>query len=308
MKKIVVLVCLFLLLTVPAFAELDVIATNFPLYDFARQVAGEAAQVRMLISPGTEVHAYDPTPKDMIAVQECDMLLYVGGDSEGWVDTLLSAVSDGPQTLRLMECVEGIEDHSDHDHASDEHSHHDEAHDHGVIAFDEHIWTSPVNAMAMVRMICDGLCAADPDNAALYQQNAAAYIAEIAALDEQFRALVDSAENRVLVFADRFPLAYFAQEYGIEVIAAVNGCSAESEPSANQMQMIIDTVRAQQISCVYTIEMSTGRVAETVRAETGCDVLCVHSCQNVTKDEMNAGETYVSLMQKNLAALEVGLN
>lgn len=308
MKKIAILVCLFLLMALPACAELDVIATNFPLYDFARQVAGDAAQVRMLISPGTEVHAYDPTPKDMIAVQECDMLLYVGGDSEGWVDTLLGAVSDGPQTLRLMECVEGIEDHHDHDHDSEAHSSHGEDHDHGVIQFDEHIWTSPVNAMAMVQMICDGLCAADPDNAALYRQNADAYIAEISALDGQFRSLADSAENCVLVFADRFPLAYFAQEYGFDVIAAVNGCSAESEPSAQQLQLIIDTVRQQQIPCVYTIEMSTGRVAETVRAETGCEVLSVHSCQNVTKDEMNAGETYVSLMQKNLAALEAGLN
>ena len=307
MKKIIMLLAAMMLLALPASAELDIIATNFPLYDFARQVAGDAAQVRMLIAPGTEVHAYDPTPKDMIAVQKCDLLLYVGGSSEGWVDSLLGAVSEGPQTLRLMDCVEGIEDHHDHDHSSEEHAHHDEDHDHGLIRFDEHIWTSPVNAQAMVRMICDGLCAADPENEAQYRANAEAYIGQIDALDAQFRALADSAKDRPLVFADRFPLAYFAQEYGFDVIAAVNGCSAESEPSAQQMQMIIDTVRQQAIPCVYIIEMSTGRVAQTVQAETGCEIAQVHSCQNVTKDEMNAGETYVSLMQKNLAALEAGL-
>jgi len=307
MKKIFLLLAAMMLLALPACAELDIIATNFPLYDFARQVAGDAAQVRMLIAPGTEVHAYDPTPKDMIAVQECDMLLYVGGSSEGWVDSLLDAVSDGPQILRLMDCVEGIEDHNDHDHGSDEHAHHDEEHDHGLIRFDEHIWTSPVNAMAMVQMICDGLCAADPANEALYRTNAEAYIGQIAELDAQFRTLADPAQKRPLVFADRFPLAYFAQEYGFDVIAAVNGCSTESEPSAQQLQMIIDTVRQQGIPCVYIIEMSTGRVAQTVQAETGCEIAQMHSCQNVTKDEMNAGETYVSLMQKNLAALEAGL-
>ena len=302
MKRFLILLFAMLMLSLPACAELDIIATNFPLYDFATHVAGDAADVTVLISPGTEVHAYDPTPKDMIAVQECDMLLYIGGESEGWVDTLLSAVEDGPQTLRLMECVETIE--AEHDHHDEEHEH---EHETGVIEYDEHIWTSPVNAMKMVQMIADALSEADPDNAQLYQQNAAAYIAEIEALDGEFRAVVAESEAPLMVFADRFPMAYFVREYGIDVIAAINGCSADSEPSAQQMQKIIDTVRGQQIPCVYIIEMSTGRVAQTVSAETGCEVLSMHSCQNVTKDEMAAGETYVSLMRKNLAALQAGL-
>lgn len=305
MKRFLIVLSIMLLMAFPACAELDVIATNFPLYDFASHVAGDAANVTMLISPGTEVHAYDPTPKDMIAVQECDLLLYIGGDSEGWVDTLLSAVTDGPQTLRLMECVETIEAEHEHEHEHEDEHEHD--HENGVIQYDEHIWTSPVNAMKMVQMIADSLSEADPENAPLYQENAAAYIAEISVLDGEFRAAIDACEEPLMVFADRFPMAYFAQEYGIEVIAAINGCSTDSEPSAQQMQLIIDTVRGQQIPCVYIIEMSTGRVAQTVAAETGCEVQSMHSCQNVTKDEMAAGETYVSLMRRNLAALQAGL-
>lgn len=307
MKKIMALILFLMALALPACAELDVIATNFPLYDFARQVGGDAANVKMLISPGTEVHAFDPTPRDMIAVQECDLLLYVGGSSEGWVDTLLSAVDDGPQTVRLMACVETIEAGYVHDHVHAEDSHHAENHAHGAIEFDEHIWTSPVNAMAMVRMIADGMAQADPDNAEMYHANAEAYAAQIAALDAEFRTLAEQ-NDLLMVFADRFPLAYFAQEYGVEVMAAVNGCSADSEPSAQQLKAIIDTVREKSLPCVYIIEMSTGRVAQTVQAETGCEIVSVHSCQNVTKDEMAAGETYVSLMQKNLAALQAGLN
>ncbi len=294
MKRLILALGLMLLLARPASAELDVIATSFPLYDFACHVAGDAAQVSMLIQPGTEVHAYDPTPRDMIAVEECDVLLYVGGESEGWVDTLLSATSDGPDALRLMDCVEPLEE-AEHD------GHH------GDVEYDEHIWTSPVNATRMVQAIADDLARRDPDDAELYRQNAQAYVDEMAALDEAFRDAVAHGSRRQMIFADRFPLAYFAHEYGLEVIAAFPGCSGETEPSAQVMRRIIDAVRADGVPCVYTIEMSAGRVAATVREETGCDVLEFHSCQNVTKDEMAAGETYVSLMRKNLAALEQGL-
>lgn len=294
MKRLILTMGMLLLLARPASAELDVIATSFPLYDFASHVARGAAQVSMLIQPGTEVHAYDPTPKDMIAVEKCDVLLYVGGESEGWVDTLLSATTDGPEALRLMDCVEVMEEAEHDDH-------------HGEVEYDEHIWTSPVNAMGMVQAIADDLARRDPDNAALYRQNAQAYIDEIAELDEAFRDAVSNGSRKRLIFADRFPLAYFVHEYGLEAIAAFPGCSAETEPSAQVMRRIIDAVREDGVPCVYTIEMSAGRVAATVREETGCDVLEFHSCQNVTKDEMEAGETYVSLMRKNLAALRQGL-
>lgn len=299
MKRFLLILGLLLLAALPASAELGVIATNFPLYDFASHVAGDAAQVTMLIQPGTEVHAYDPTPKDMIAVEDCDLLLYVGGESEGWVETLLGAASDGPETLKLIDCVDAIEEAEHEDHHEDE--------DHDEIAYDEHIWTSPVNAMRMVQAIADTMAAQDPDNAELYQENAQAYIEEISALDADFRAVVEEGNRRLLIFADRFPLLYFTQEYGLEAIAAFPGCSGETEPSAQVMRQLIDAVRGDGVPCVYTIEMSTGRVAETIREETGCDVVEFHSCQNVTRDEMEAGETYVSLMRKNVAALEQGL-
>jgi zinc transport system substrate-binding protein len=175
-------------------------------------------------------------------------------------------------------------------------------------AYDEHIWTSPVNAGKMVYFIRDKLAALDPANEATYTANADAYVSEIMALDTAFRNVVASAARRELIFGDRFPLLYFAREYGLSYYAAFPGCSSETEPSAQTVTFLIDRIEADSVPAVYQIELSTGNIAKTLSAETGAEILTFQSLQNVTQAEFEAGETYVSIMWRNVDALERGLN
>jgi zinc transport system substrate-binding protein len=175
-------------------------------------------------------------------------------------------------------------------------------------AYDEHIWTSPVNAGKMVYFIRDKLSALDPENETFYTANADAYVRDIMALDTAFRNVVENAARREFVFGDRFPLLYFAREYGLTYYAAFPGCTSETEPSAQTVTFLVDKIAEDGVPAVYQIELSTGNIAKTLSAETGAEILMFHSLQNVTQSEFEAGETYVSIMWKNVEALERGLN
>ena len=300
MKRIMLIVLMTALIcAAPTLAEerLNIVATDFPCYDFARHVAGDRADAVMLLKPGTEAHAYDPTPADILAISDADLFVYVGGESDAWADSILAGFDgDGPATLRLMDCVTPIEEEGEH------------AHEHGdAPEYDEHIWTSPVNAMAMVEDLAGALSEIDAPNAAYYAQNAEAYRAQIAGIDAEIREIVASAPRKTLVFADRFPFAYFVREYGLDYLAAFPSCTADTEPSVQVLMALIDRVIDENIPAVYTIELSTRAIARTVQEETGAAILTLHSMQTVSQDEFEAGETYVSLMQKNVEALREGL-
>ena len=305
MKRII---CIMLMLAVmlcggAGLAEdgkLSVVVTDFPCYDFARAAAGDMAEITMLIKPGSEVHSYEPTLSDVIAMTEADLFIYIGGESDSWVDNMLASIGgDAPQTLRMFDCVEACDDddHENHDHA--------DGHEH---EYDEHIWTSPVNAMEMVDAVCEALTEIDSANADYYRQNAAEYNGQIAGIDTQIRELVKNAARTELIFGDRFPFLYLAREYGLTYHAAFPGCAAETEPSAQTIMELIMKVAKDNIPVVYVIEMSTGNVASAIAEETGAEIVTLHSIQNVSADEFEAGETYVSIMQKNVEALRKGLN
>ena len=301
MKKMLFCAALLIaLLMVSASAEdrLRVVATDFPCYDFARQAAGERADVTLLIHPGVEVHSYEPAPADILAIGEADLFVYIGGEGDAWADGILSGFdgSDGPTALRLMDAVTPLEEADEPGHA------------HDAPEYDEHIWTDPKNAMAMVRAIGAALAELDAANADAYRAAAEEYANEIARVDEAFRQVVDSGARREIVFADRFPFLYFTQAYGLDWFAAFPSCTAETEPTPQTMLALIKKVRDDGLPAVYTIEMSTQSVARTVAEETGTEILTMHSLQTVTQDEFDAGETYVSLMRRNVAALEKGLN
>lgn len=286
------------------FAEgtLSIVCTSFPCYDFARAVTGNGAELHLLIKPGAEVHSYEPTPADVMAIAQCDLFVYIGGESDAWaVDMLSSFGEEAPETLRFFDCVETLEEAGGHEHAHDEGA--DEP-----IEYDEHIWTSPVNAIAMVKFLAQRLSEIDPERSQTYLANSDAYCAEIADLDAQFAETVRNAARTELIFADRFPFLYFAKEYGLEWHAAFDSCSSESEPSAKTMMELIDRVRADGIPAIYTIELSSGKTAATIAAETGAKILTFHSVQNLSEADFTAGETYVSLMQRNVEALREGLN
>ena len=293
--------------------ELTIITTAFPAYDFARQIAGEGANIRMLLSPGAETHSYEPTPRDMIDIQNCDLFIYAGGENEAWVTDMISSLEiDDDNVIAMLdtvtplceETVEGMEsDHHHHDH--DEACGHD--HHHDTEGYDEHVWTSPNNAALISRAIADKLCAIDPANASRYNARCEDYKARLTELDAAFRSVIGSANRRTLVFADRFPVRYFTEEYGLEYFAAFPGCSADTEPSAATIAFLIDKVKEQSIPVVFSIELSNGRLAAAVAEATGAKVLTFTSCHNLTKEEFESGATYISLMEQNLANLQEAL-
>ena len=302
-KLMIVALIAALLLTIPAAmaeGKLSVVCTDFPCYDFARQAAGDRAEVTMLLKPGTEAHSYDPSPADILAIGGADLFVYVGGESDAWVDNILDSFGDdAPARLRMMDRVNGLieEDEDAHEHAHD-----------GEPEYDEHIWTSPVNAMRMVEATAEALCAVDPAHAQGYTANAQAYGDAIGALDQEIRAIVEGAARREMVFADRFPFAYFAREYGIDTLAAFPSCTADTEPSAQTVMALIDRIARDRLPAVYVIEMSTQAVARTIAEETGVEILTMQSMQTVSQEDFESGATYVSIMEENIEALRKGLN
>lgn len=272
---------------------LRVVATDFPCYDLARQVLGSDASLTLLIRPGMDTHTYEPTPADAKAVYEADVLIYIGGTSDAWVEDMLADVPD-VMAVRMMDSVQPLEE------AHAEHGHED-------ISYDEHIWTSPVNMRAMLSSVEEALCAADPDGASTYRANAEAYDAQLVQLDQTFRDLVSGAARTELIFADRFPFLYFAREYGLSYVSAFSGCSEEAQPSVQAVAALIDAVEQDGVPVIYVIEMSTGDVARAVAEQTGAEIVEMHSCQSVTGEEFEAGETYLSLMTRNVEALRKGL-
>ena len=308
----------------PQSGKLNVVCTLFPYYDFVRQIGGDAVDVQLLVPAGRETHSFEPTPLDVIAVSEAEVFIYNGGESELWVEDILDAAGEAiPYRLAMMDCVETYrEEYAEgmqggHDHAHDEHGEHDdhEAHDGHLhdgheedIEYDEHIWTSPKNAVVLCRAVCDAICKADPANEDFYRANCDGYCAQIEALDARFADLCASAPRKLLVFADRFPMLYFCREFGLDYRAAFHGCSGDTEPSLATIKYLIDKVEDEDIPVVYTIDFGTKKVAAVVSECTGAAVDTLYSMQTVSRADFDAGETYLTLMERNYEALRKGLN
>ncbi len=286
--------------------KLSVVTTIFPAYDFARQVFGDTAEVTLLLKPGTESHSYDPTAKDIVKIDNCDLFIYNGGESDTWVDGILDA-ADGVNTLRMMDAVEALEEEHiegmQGEHYGEEHDEHDDAEE-----YDEHIWTSPKNAALIVDSVLKAAEEISPENAAIYRQNAESYIDQINALDEKFEQLF-SGEKRYFVFGDRFPLLYFFKEYGLNYYAAFPGCGSEVEPSAQTISFLLGKLDDEDtIKTVFYIELSNHKLADTLAADKGLPTMEFHTCHNITADDFAAGESYVSLMTRNYEALLTALS
>ena len=275
--------------------KLSVVCSLFPYYDFVRVIGGEWVEPRLLVAAGREAHSFEPTPADVIRVSRADVFVYNGGEGEQWVDEILSSAGENiPTVLRMMDYAQTLEEepvdgdsHDDHDD-HDGHDGHD--HDSDEIEYDEHIWTSPVEAEKLCRAICDALCAADPAHAADFRANLAEYLTELSELDADFRQVCREKKRDLLVFGDRFPLLYFCREYGLRYRAAFHGCSSDTEPSLYTLKFLIDKVREEQIPVVYALELSSQRVAESIAETTGARVVTFYSCQTVSQADWAAGE------------------
>lgn len=308
--------------------SLHIVTMIFPGYDFARQVAGEGAQVTMLIPPGADSHSFEPSPKDVLAIQNADLFIYTGGESDSWIDRILASMGDdAPETLRMMDVVTVLaEEHTasmqhdhthDHDHEADNctdethnHTHGDEPAEEESHAeeLDEHVWTSPRNAILIVDAIADKLGQLYPASAEDFRANAAAYTAQIEEIDRAFTQVVANGQRDLIIFGDRFPLRYFADAYGLRYDAAFPGCSEDSEPSVRTVISLVDTVRAEGVPVVFHIEYSSQKTARILAEETGAQLRLFHGCHTVSWEEIEAGATYVSLMQQNVEALKEALN
>lgn len=303
----------------------SVVSTSFPGYDFARAVTKNTnISAKMLVKPGAETHTYEPTPQDIIDIKNADMFVYVGGDSDTWVKKILKDVdTKKTHVVKLVdlvstveeEIVEGMEDEDEHDHEhnhdhshSHEHDHesHEHKHDHDEEEegpeIDEHVWTSPKKAMEIVKKIAKVASEIDAAEETKINDNAEKYVAEIAQVDKDLHQAIDGKISEIVV-ADRFPFRYFADEFGLKYAAAFSGCSEQTEASAKTISFLINKVKQDKIKKIYKIELSNGKIAETVSKDTGAEVLELHSAHNVTADDFSKGVTYVDLMKRNLLAL-----
>ena len=310
--------------------RISVVTTIFPPYDFVREIAGDEVELKMLLKPGEETHSYEPTPRDIIAIQNSDVFIYTGGENDVWVEDILSSMPESDMlTLRLVDCVDTVEEEQvEGMKGSTGHSHDEETEDalsggendevrrmHGsgegeesVHEVDEHVWTSPVNASLIVEKISEALEQADPSRSDLYRQNTLAYQEKLADLDRQFRETADSAARNIMIFGDRFPFRYFADEYGLDYYAAFPGCAGDTEPSAATMVFLIEKVREEKVPVVLKMELSNDDIANAIAEATGTEVKVFYSCHNLSAQDFENGETYLSMMQKNVETLKEVLN
>lgn len=285
--------------------KISVVTTIFPPYDFARQVGGDNVDLTMLLKPGTESHNYDPTPQDIIKIQNCDLFIYVGGESDEWVKDILESNDSKPKKIiSLMDCVDTVQEEIVEGMEQDK----DEDDDSHKIEYDEHVWTSPKNAIIISKKISSALIELDKDNEKTYEKNTTEYSQKLSLLDSKIQNIVDNAKRKTIIFGDRFPMRYFADEYGLKYYAAFPGCSSETEPSAATVSFLIDKVKAEKIPVVFSIEFSNGKVADTICEDTGAKKLTFHSCHNVTQEQFDSGITYIDLMNQNAENIKEALS
>ncbi len=296
--------------------KLKIVATLFPQYDFARQIAGDYADVTLLLPPGMESHSYDLRPADMIEIRESDMFIYTGKYMEVWAQTIIDSLDDSVMVVDVSDGITlekeedyFVDEHSAHeDDEHDSHSHAEHSHAGHTHEYDPHIWTSPVYAVQMVENIVDALMEKDPQHAAEYRQRADEYIDKLAEVDAAFRQVSEESAHRTIFFGGRFAMTYFVREYGFDCVSAYHDCSAESEPSISSVMRMIDEIKESGAKAVYYEELVDPKVARTIAEETGVKLLLLHSAHNVSRQEYESGVTYLDIMWNNVENLKEGLN
>ena len=293
--------------------KVKIVTTIFPEYDWVRQIAGDKVSdmdITMLLDNGVDMHSYQPTADDIMKISDCDLFIYVGGESDEWVnDALKEAVNKDMQVIDLLdvlgeqvkieELVEGMQD-----------AEHEEEEEHEEKEYDEHVWLSLKNAETLCDAIAEALGNADPDNKAVYDTNKAAYIDQLVSLDNQYREVVDQASMKTLLFGDRFPFRYMVDDYGLSYYAAFAGCSAESEASFETISFLAKKIDELGLKYVMTIEKSDQKIAKTIIENTQNkyqSILTLDSMQSTTSADVANGMTYLSIMEGNLNILKEAL-
>lgn len=295
--------------------KLKIVTTIFPEYDWVREILGDKAdnaEVTMLLDSSVDLHSYQPTADDIIRISNCDLFIYVGGESDGWVgDALKNATDRNMKVINLLEALgdsvkeEAVEGMQEEEHDGGDSSHEEEA------EYDEHVWLSLKNAEVIVNAVSKALQEIDPKNKDIYAANSSAYIEKLSKLDGEYRNTVDSAARKTLLFGDRFPFRYMAEDYGLSYYAAFSGCSAETEAGFETVSFLAKKTDELKLPCVLTIESSQHKIAQTIvqnTSEKNQKILTMDSMQATTSKDAENGTTYLSVMEKNLAVLKEALN
>lgn len=316
MKRIICICLLLLTVTAslcscvepkPSNPAIKIVTTVFPEYDWTRHILGadaEDVELILLCDNGTDLHSYQPTVADMATIATCDILICTGGVSDTWInDALAASPSENRRVIRLMELLSEEEILTEQSHHHNVEHHHDEE-------YDEHVWLSPRLAVRFCDAICDALSDAMPQNAKTYESNCKAYVAELEALDEAYSLTVGQAPVKTLLFADRFPFSYLTHDYGLECYAAFPGCSSETEASFKTVAFLAERVDALSLPAVIILESSSDELAKTVLTATETkpnEIVVMNSLQSISRNEIENGTTYISIMTENLSALKAAL-
>lgn len=266
---------------------IKIVTTVFPQYDFVRNItSGTDAEITMLLKTGNEPHSYEPTPADIKALSECDLFIWVGGESEAWADKLIDSASvPKSKIIALMDIVPLIEG-----------AHEGE--------YDEHVWTSPKNAMLIVSKLTEKLCVIDEENSDIYRLNSEKYISDLASLDAMFSELQKNSSERTLIIGDRFPFAYLVDAYDFKYASPFKGCSSHTEPSVSDVASVVEIARGEGAKVVFSVDFSNEKLAGTIASETGAEVKRLYSCHTVSASDFENGVGYIDLMLQNLKNIE----
>jgi zinc transport system substrate-binding protein len=284
-----------------------VVCTIFPEYDWTREILGshaDSAELTYLLDNGVDLHSYQPTAEDMMKISTCDLFIYVGGESDEWVEDALEDAQN--KNMRAIDLMDVLGDSVKEEELKEGMQGEEEEGEEEEEEYDEHVWLSLSNAKIICTEIEKNIEAIDPDNASDYKANLGSYIEKLDALDGEFKAVADSAEVKTLIFADRFPFRYLVDDYGLDYYAAFIGCSAETEASFETISFLAQKVNELGCDTIYTLESSDKSIAETVTSTSGADITIaeLNSLQSVSQDDIAGGASYLSLMQKNCDVLE----
>lgn len=302
--------------------KVSVVCTIFPEYDWVRNITKgvDDVEITYLLENGSDLHSYQPTAEDILKISDCDVFIYAGGESDSWVsDALENKRNKDMKMINMLDVVgdkakeeevkEGMQaEEEDHDHGDEEHDH--EEGEEEEKEYDEHTWLSVSNAKTVCRRIADDLSEIDENNKDAYKQNLESYTKELDALDSDIRAFADSAKNKTLIFGDRFPFRYFTDEYGFDYYAAFVGCSAETEASFETIAFLANKADELGAKTVFMIENSDGKIAQAIIDNTkqkDAKTATLNSLQSVTKEQLDDGQSYISLMRSNLDTLKSSL-
>lgn len=286
--------------------RLSVVTTNFALYDFARSVCGEDANVTMLLPLESESHDFEATLGDIDKIASADLFIYTGGESEDWVEDVFATLNDMDREVNSICAINEVETYIEEASDGMQTEHDEDEHDEAEI--DEHIWTSIPNAVVLVEKICEEVSELEPSLSEKLSANAKSYIDELNEIDGEIAETVQSSKRNVLVFADRFPFRYFTERYSLDYYAAFSGCTSNTEPTLSTVNFLIEKVKEEEIPAVLTIEFSDRKCAEAVAGECGCEILELHSAHNVSREDFESGVTYADLMRRNLDVIKTVLN